>query len=336
MYSYDKIKDALLCHQNKDLYELSVDNILNLLQIARSTYYDWIKNYCLTENDDNFLSERVANTIRSSRKLTKECESFIIDYVIKNPTFNMKKLVKKISNKYNISLSKGYIYVILKNNYMTNKKVQKVTYPYSKTKFKKESSILKKAIDQIKNNYTNVDESAVYLGTSFNYGWSKKGSRCSIKSTFNRSNKRSLCTAISNEGIVAYKLIKGSFNTIKFNDFIINDVIPKMKNKALVMDNCIIHKSKTLRTHLEQSDIKLIFNVPYSPQYVPIELYFNTLKNDVKKNNITTDKELNNILVKNYKISNKSGFSKYYAHTYQILNNTVNNKKCQSAYDKIT
>ena len=43
MYSCDKIKDALLCHRNKDLYGLTIDIILNLLQIARSTYYYWIK-----------------------------------------------------------------------------------------------------------------------------------------------------------------------------------------------------------------------------------------------------------------------------------------------------
>jgi transposase len=327
MYSNDKINDALLCHKNKDLYKLTIDNILNLLQIARSTYYEWIKNYRLTGDDNNFLSERVANTIRSSRKLTQECEAFIINYVLKNPSFNMKRLVKKISNKYNISLSKGYIYIILKKNYMTNKKVQKVTYPYSKIKFKKESMILKKAIDQINNNYTCIDETAVYLGTSSNYGWSKRGSKCPIKSTFNRSNKRSLCTAISNEGIVACKLIKGSFNTNKFNDFMINDVIPKMKNQAIVMDNYIIHKSKILQEKLKESNIKSIFNVPYSPQFNPIELHFNTLKNDIKKSNITSEKGLNNILKKHIKSSNKTGFSKYYTHTYEILNNAVNKKK---------
>lgn len=333
MNSHDKIKDVLLFHQNKDRYGLTVDNILQILQIARSTYYAWIRDYYLT-GDDNFLSERVANIIRSSRKLTKECELFIINYVLKNPSFDMKKMVKKISNKYNISLSKGYIYTILKENYITNKKVQKVTYPYSKIKFKKESTILKKAIDNIENNYTCVDESTVYLGTSCNYGWSKKGTKCSVKSTFNRSNKRSLCTAISNEGIVAYKMIKGSFNTVKFNDFIINDVVPSMKNRAIMMDNCVIHKSKILRENLEESNIKLIFNVPYSPQFSPIELHFNTLKNNIKKNNTTTEKELNNILTKHIKSANKTGFSKYYTHTYDILNHTVN-KKYQHVCDNI-
>lgn len=329
MYSHDKIKDVLVCYKNRTLYGLSVDNILKLFSIARSTLYEWIKIYCILGTDNHRLSERVADTVRSSRKLTNDCETFIIGYVIKNPTFNMKKLVKKLSNKYNITLSKGYIYEILKKNNLTNKKVQKITYPYGKVKFKKESNILKKAIDQVDNNYTSIDEAAVYLGTSPNYGWSNKGSRCFTKSTFNRSSKRSLCIAISNEGVVASKMIPGSFNTIKFNDFVIKDVIPNMKNKALLMDGCTIHKSKILRDCLKEADVKQIFNVPYSPQYNPIELYLNTLKSDVKKNNVTTEKELNKILTKNNKNSNKEGFIKYYAHTYEILKSSSNNKKCQ-------
>jgi hypothetical protein len=40
MYSIDKIKDALLCHKNKDLYKLTIDNILNLLQIALRTKFN--------------------------------------------------------------------------------------------------------------------------------------------------------------------------------------------------------------------------------------------------------------------------------------------------------
>jgi len=58
------------------------------------------------------------------------------------------------------------------------------------------------------------------------------------------------------------------------------------------------------------------------------------LKMTSKKNNITTEKELNNILVKHIKNANKTGFSKYYTHTYDILNYTVN-KKCQSVIEKL-
>lgn len=234
MYSYDKIKDVLICHKNKDLYGLTIINILDIFKIARSTLYEWIKFFSYLCNDNNsVLTKRTANTIRSARKLTPECKSFIIEYVKKNPAFNMKKLVKKITRMYNIQFNKGYIYQILKKNNLSHKKIQKNTYPHGSVKFKKAVKILKTEIDKIDNNYTSIDETGIYLGTSPTYGWSETGTRCIVKSTFNRSNKYSLCMAISNEGVVASRMIEGSFNTIKFNHFVKNDVIPNMKNDVL-------------------------------------------------------------------------------------------------------
>ncbi len=46
------------------------------------------------------------------------------------------------------------------------------------------------------------------LVASSNYEWSIKGTRRAIKSTFNPSNKRSVCLAISNEGVVASTAVR--------------------------------------------------------------------------------------------------------------------------------
>jgi hypothetical protein len=37
-----------------------------------------------------------------------------------------------------------------------------------------------------------IDETAVYLGSANNYGWSEKGEICKINSSCNKSNKYSL------------------------------------------------------------------------------------------------------------------------------------------------
>jgi transposase len=288
--------------------------------------YNWINIYENVSNEGVVIISRKISTIaRKSRKLTSECEAFIIDHVKKNPTFNMKKLAKKITRKYNIHFNNKYIYHILKKHNITHKKVQKITYPYGKTKFKKATKELKKVIDKCDNNFTAIDETAVYLGTSSNYGWSKQGVRCPVKSTFNRKNKYSLCQAISKNGIVASKMIKGSFNTIKFNEFVISDVMPNMPNNTLLMDGCVIHKSKELAKELEEKNITKIINVPYSPQFNPIEYTFNTLKSLIKKNNVNTLTELTKTLDKHSKDANKKGFTKYYDHTYKNINSVLNN-----------
>ena len=88
------------------------------MQIVRSTLYDWKNNYSYLMDDTKsyILAERFAITIRSSRKVTSDIESFIIDYVTKHPNFNMKKLSKKLTIRYFMTISKSIIYRILSKN----------------------------------------------------------------------------------------------------------------------------------------------------------------------------------------------------------------------------
>jgi putative transposase len=235
----------------------------------------------------------------------------------------MKKLSKKLSVKYSITISKSYIYRILAKNNMTHKKVQKNTYPHKISKFKKEVKQLKKYVDDCNNDFTAIDETAVYLGTSNNHGWSNKGKRCIVKSTFNRSNRYSMCEAISKDKVISHELIKGTYNTNKFNNFVIDKVMPNMTNNTILMDGAVIHKSKELANKLNSLNIKKIINVPYSPQFNPIEFTFNTLKSKIKINNVTTKKQLDKLLDKHIKESDKNGHKKYYDHTYKNIKNVI-------------
>jgi putative transposase len=295
------------------------------MQIAKSTLYDWINNcsYLLNDTKSNILTKRCAIIVRSARIVTSDIQSFIVDYVIKHPTFNMKKLSKKLSVKYSITISKSYIYRILAKNNMTHKKVQKNTYPHKISKFKKEVKQLKKYVDDCNNDFTAIDETAVYLGTSNNHGWSNKGKRCIVKSTFNRSNRYSMCEAISKDKVISHELIKGTYNTNKFNNFVIDKVMPNMTNNTILMDGAVIHKSKELANKLNSLNIKKIINVPYSPQFNPIEFTFNTLKSKIKINNVTTKKQLDKLLDKHIKESDKNGHKKYYDHTYKNIKNVI-------------
>ena len=306
MYSYDKIKSVLVIYNTRLKYELTIDDILKIMQIARSTLYNWINKFSfLLNNPYSFsLTRKMSNTLRQSLKISSVIKDFIINHITKTPNFNMKKLIKKINKVYNITISKGYVYKILHNNNLSLKKVQKITYPYGKTKFKKCVKILKKEIDNCNNDFTAIDETAVYLGTSNTYGWAKKGTRCQIKSTFNRSNKYSLCQAISNKSVVGSALIKGSFNMVKYNSFVMDIVVPNMTNSTILMDGATIHKSKDLFMKLNEKGIKRVINVPYSPQFNPIEYTFNTLKRKIKNSNVTTLKQLEKTIQKHNKINN--------------------------------
>ena len=49
------------------------------------------------------------------------------------------------------------------------------------------------------------------------------------------------------------------------------------------MDNLTVHHSKLVQSFIKEHHIECIFNVPYSPEYNPIELVFNLLKQSFKK-----------------------------------------------------
>ncbi len=52
---------------------------------------------------------------------------------------------------------------------------------------------------------------------------------------------------------------------------------------VIFMDNLSVHKSGETRAAMAELKIKYIFNVPYSPQYNPIERGFSVVKNHYKR-----------------------------------------------------
>lgn len=55
------------------------------------------------------------------------------------------------------------------------------------------------------------------------------------------------------------------------------------KKFALFLDNASFHKTNLVRDAAEELGIRLIWNVPYSPEYNPIESCFSVVKNHFKR-----------------------------------------------------
>lgn len=52
---------------------------------------------------------------------------------------------------------------------------------------------------------------------------------------------------------------------------------------CVFLDNLAVHRTKRIQELYKQLDMKVIFNVPYSPQYNPIEIVFSIVKGHYKK-----------------------------------------------------
>ena len=150
-----------------------------------------------------------------------------------------------------------------------------------------------------------------------NYAWCKKGS--SIVKTIGATYKRlTVICAISNKKILYYKIINGSANSKLFLNFLKN--IPNIINKTLFMDNASIHHSKIVKKYTSDNNINNLFNVPYSPEYNPIELMFSKHKKIVKDMfpNNSIDLLQKNI-IKAFQFITSNNLFKFFIHSLSKL-----------------
>jgi transposase len=85
---------------------------------------------------------------------------------------------------------------------------------------------------------------------------------------------------------ISPKTFKGNCNSEVFNDWIINDLFPVVKqirqaypdrNINLIMDNVSYHKTSGTKELLELNRINLVFQPTYSPDLNPIEPSWDTI-----------------------------------------------------------
>jgi len=97
-----------------------------------------------------------------------------------------------------------------------------------------------------------VDESAANERTmDRKYGWAPIGLPCKETQSIKRSERWSILPAYSLDGYIAWDIIHGSYNTVLFNTFIENHVLPLCNpypgpQSIIVMDNASIHRSLVL------------------------------------------------------------------------------------------
>ena len=316
-YSNDYKINTIRLYNDRIKFNFSVKNIIKIQNIARSTLYSWINN-----KNDIVLNNKIKNKKKNKRfgKITPECKKYILDYVSEHKQFQMKKLLKHISKKFKIKLSKQSIYNVLKDNKITNKKVKFNEYPFTDEILKKSKNNLIEKLKKENFDVISQDECGIYLLTNNKYGWSKIGTECELKGqNKSKMKKFSLALAITKKKVVGLKLIKTSFNAISFNNFMMKNVKKNNnENKKYFLDNARIHHAKLLNKEIKDN---CIYNVPYYSKFNPIEMFFNTLKNYLNTIYIKSEASLRrhiNIFIKNIK---ENELNNYFNKAFSYLIN---------------
>lgn len=315
MYSEDYIRNAVRIYKTRKQHNLTICKILNILNIARSTLYKWIKIYSNNSCNNNEI-HKASKQYKS--KINDECVRYICDNVKTNKIINMKQIRKNIENQFNVTISKGHIYVILKKNGITYKQIQKSKYNKTNEEFEQNKIDMKSEITKSRRNIISTDETSIELGMRVNKGWSEKGKRCQLKVT-NKRKRYTLVLAINKTKVIGYKLVENALNGEQFKNFVTEKLLINNKS-TLLMDNARIHHYKKLKEIMEEKNRKIIYNVPYCPEFNPIEYVFNVMKKEIRHDNtIDTYNDLVKYLNKFVKKMNVIGFKKYFEKSYKNL-----------------
>jgi transposase len=111
---------------------------------------------------------------------------------------------------------------------------------------------------------------------------------CRVDRLLKRSERWSILLALTCDGYIDWVIHHGAINAELFIQFLEERVLPNRspypgKMSAIIMDNASIHKNPRLREICDNAGVLLVFLLPYSPDFNPIESTFKDLKAWIKK-----------------------------------------------------
>ena len=303
-YSYDLIVRIIKYYNNNNK---SYRELENEFDISKSTIQRWVLN--------NGLNEPTKVEYKNRIRLL----SYIKNSLNQNPFQTLDMLKVKILSKFGIIISKKTVSNYMKIIGYSKKKIVRRLY---NTKLLKEHLTtrknMKKRLKNInKEDIVCIDECAINREVYAKSGWCHKSKLLERHMKLKELPKNhSLIMAISNKKIVQYKLYKQQAINTDLYYLFLEELVKNFQNKYILMDNVSFHKSKRILELINNSNNKILFIPPYSPDFNPIEEVFSELKSFIRRHitPTTMNKDIH-ILLK--KFSNKQiNLEGYYKHAF--------------------
>lgn len=255
----------------RDFYyknNFTIRQMSSMFNISKSTIGRWIKN--------NYYERKI--------KYKKDIFlPFIKKLLEDNPFLRLIDIKKSILKKYNKKISLTQISKYIRLIGFTYKKISKKFHGGKLEMLREKQKEFRTRIKGIPNNkIICIDESGFMSNDSLRYGRSLRGKRIY---DYSKSNpiKHNLLMAITPKGILAYEIHKDNINKDSFLSFIQNKILPYAKNKHILMDNIVFHRTCLLLKSMSDNKTKPLFIPPYSPQFNSIEYVFSIIKTKYRR-----------------------------------------------------
>jgi len=129
-----------------------------------------------------------------------------------------------------------------------------------------------------------VDEAGIDNDEVYAHGWSEIGTRSYDSKPGRATQRLSMIGALNQDKVIAPLAFEGDTNTDVFITYLEKVLVPSLrKGQVVIMDNAAFHKSPRIKKIIEDAGCSLIFLPPYSPDLNPIEHFWHSIKNKLRK-----------------------------------------------------
>ena len=130
-----------------------------------------------------------------------------------------------------------------------------------------------------------TDEAMFTTATLPDRAYAAKGHNITLEEKLTSSPAVAVVAGVSAEyGLEAFFIHQRSIDSDSFIQYLLVLLqTSKPSDFVIFLDNCRVHHSKKVDEFLKQNQVEVIFNVPYGPEFNPIERVWSMLKAEFKK-----------------------------------------------------
>ena len=301
------------------------DNIRKTCKIfdcKKSSLQRWVKRYETSKN----LTRRTRKPI--SYKITKPQVNTALDLLKNNEQLTMNELVLDMKKQYpSFDITPQHLGQVIRDNNKTRKRTRHEHFP--KERYKKpieKATEMNKFFTEVRkypiHKIICLDETSVGSALKPTYSRCNLGKRCIIK-TSNQFvfRKFTLLVAINNSKCVGKEMYeKGGMTKERLLEFLEKYIFSKYKDHLIILDNAGSHNNELIKNAIIKSGNQYLFAVPYTPRSnLPIEAYFNQIKNTLKKDrNVENYENLEKNVNKAIEKVKPENYRNYFEYAYNL------------------
>jgi transposase len=129
-----------------------------------------------------------------------------------------------------------------------------------------------------------VDETGIDKHLHREYGWSERGKPVQGCISGKKFKRTSIVAAMLGKKVLAPIQYSGTMDGSFFEGWFCEYLLPALPPQSvIIMDNASFHGKKRLLKAIADTDHRLLFLPPYSPELNPIEHYWSMLKRELRK-----------------------------------------------------